>query len=475
MTIGILGGGIAGLSIAYYLKKSGINDPISIIELNDYSGGWVHSYVDKKTNVITELGPRTIRGSGDAAYNTISLIKELGIYNLVKPISTDAGSRYIYVNGRVHKLPNGFFQALFTVNPPFTHSWSYYILREIFLAKNSTSNDFDGDESSYSFFCRRFGKEFADYLISSLLCGICGGDAKSITIKLMFGKLYEAERKHGKVILGLLKESWSNHLKGANVPSPIEKSPAIYYLEGGLQQLARALHLRNENFGTNIQLKTKCTELHFHDKGATVLLSNGQLLECSHVISALPSHTLASILKEKNDYSSLISLLKSIPTVSIVTANLSYKNPDVLQKYKGFGVLTPPQENISLLGITFDSCLYGLQDQVDLTVMMGGHSYQKYFGSDTTLVTEDNLTKTAIEHVQRVLDIQEMPYKYSARVLKNCIPQYTLGHYDRIAKIQNYISNKQLPLTLVGSSYHGISINDVIFASLKASKTFLKR
>lgn len=485
MTIAILGGGLAGLSAAYYLKREGINQPIHIIEANDYTGGWIQSFKDEKTNVITELGPRTIRGRGKTANNTFSLIKELGIDGLVRNVGNKASDRYIYAKGDIHQLPINVWKALFTTNQPFSKPWIYYLLRECFLS-NKINDKIpevqNNDESAYNFFSRRYGQEFADYLISPLLCGVCGGNAKHISVKFMFDALYEAERKHGSVGLGLLKEkliSYWNHKKVKKIESTniVNSPPSVYFLEGGLKRLIYALHIANESQGIKMNLNTQCTKLHFDNNkyGAKIEFSNGQQLECSHVISALPVHKLASLFSVTPQHSTLTQLLNTIPMVSIVTVNLSYDNPNLMGSYKGFGVLASPFEQLSLLGIIFNNYIYDYRDHINLTVMMGGYGFKDHFVNNSKCLSEEKLTCIAINHVKRVLNIQKTPNVHKTSILHDCIPQYTIGHYERVSKIHEYISNKSLPLTLVGSSYNGISINDVIYSSMTAMRKLSRR
>lgn len=486
MTIAILGGGLAGLSAAYYLKREGIkkDQPIHIIEANDHTGGWIQSWRDEKTNVLTELGPRTIRGRGSSANNTYNLIKDLGIEGLVRNVGTDSSARYIYAKKNIHQLPMSVWKALFTVNQPFEKPWIYYLLRECLSSVNHSvkiPEEHGNDESAYNFFCRTFGQEFADYLISPLLCGVSGGNAKQMSVKFMFGALYEAERKHGSVGLGLFKEAlsslWNREKVNKTGRNKTDKPPpSIYYLEGGLQRLIYALQIENESKGIHINLNTQCTELHFHDNGngAKVVFSDGRELECTHVISALPADKLASLFCVKPQHSTLTQLLTSIPMVSIATVNLSYNDPSIMGSYKGFGVLASPLEQLSLLGIIFNNYIYGQRDSVNLTVMMGGYGFEKHFVNNSKCLSDDKLTHIAIDHVKRVLNIQSTPNSHNTRVLHKCIPQYTVGHYERVATIQDYITKKRLPLTLVGSSYAGISINDVIFASMTAMRKLCK-
>lgn len=484
MTIAILGGGLAGLSAGYYLKQGGTknNQSVQIFEANGQAGGWIQSSIDKKTNVVTELGPRTIRGRGKSANNTYNLIKDLGIEELVCNVGIDATARYIYAKGNIHQLPMSVWKALFTVNQPFTKPWIYYVLRECFSSYNSGVKAPEStikDESAYGFFCRTYGQEFADYLISPLLCGVSGGNAKHMSVKFMFNALYEAERKYGSVGIGLLKEALNSIWNRKSLLKPddnanVKHLPSVYYLKGGLQRLIYALQIENESQGVHLNLNTQCTGLHFHSSGAKILFSDGQELECSHIVSALPAHKLASLFCAPPQHSTLTQLLTSIPMVSIATVNLLYDDPNVMGPYKGFGVLASPQEKLSLLGIIFNNYLYGHNDHVDLTVMMGGYGFQKHLVRNSKCLSEEELSLIAMDHVKRVLNIQSTPNSHSTRVLHDCIPQYTVGHYERVTKIQEYITSKHLPLTVIGSSYTGISINDVIYASMKAMRKLSK-
>lgn len=100
-----------------------------------------------------------------------------------------------------------------------------------------------------------------------------------------------------------------------------------------------------------------------------------------------------------------------------------------------------------------------------LTVMMGGAWYQKYFGE---CPTEEYLLSVATNQVRTILNINEKPIEFDVAILKDCIPQHIVGHSERLQRIQNYISSKKLPLTLCGSSFEGVGLNDVILSAKKA-------
>ena len=97
--------------------------------------------------------------------------------------------------------------------------------------------------------------------------------------------------------------------------------------------------------------------------------------------------------------------------------------------------------------------------------MMGGAWYEKYFGACST---QEHLLSVALNQVKSILNIKEEPIASNVAILKDCIPQYLVGHNERLQKIKNYISEHKLPLYLCGASYDGVGVNDVIFSAKKA-------
>ena len=176
----VLGGGIGGLSVAYYLLKSGLKN-VTLIEASSRLGGWIKTTRTSK-GFIFEHGPRTVRPRGLAGKNTLQLIEELGLDNKVLPISFDhpaAKNRLIYVNKSLHTLPSNFF-SFFTPQPPFSKPLISAIFHDLQMPKKEAK-----DESIYDFAERRLGKEIAEYAVSPLICGVCAGDAKEISVKFL--------------------------------------------------------------------------------------------------------------------------------------------------------------------------------------------------------------------------------------------------------------------------------------------------
>lgn len=100
-----------------------------------------------------------------------------------------------------------------------------------------------------------------------------------------------------------------------------------------------------------------------------------------------------------------------------------------------------------------------------LTVMMGGAWFDKYFDANAS---EEHFLSIAVSQIKDILHVEKDPVEHNVAVLKDCIPQYIVGHNQRLQRIENYISAHKIPLALCGSSYQGVGLNDVILSAKQA-------
>ncbi|XP_052866525.1 protoporphyrinogen oxidase [Anopheles cruzii] len=471
---GILGAGISGLSAAHYLvRKTAAALPLTIYEASDRVGGWIRSEPFIDQGYVFEAGPRTIRPKGPAAANTLELIEDLGLADQVYSINsnhTAARNRMIYAKGQLNLLPSSIGGLLKTV-PPFTKPLYFAAFHDLLAGRSKEALQ---DESMYSFVERRFGKEIADYAISSMLCGICAGNAKEISVKFLMKELFEREQRHGGVIKGLLVEALRNRSKskpqrdsaaGTQSGKLAQRAKAenwsIYSIRGGLQTLPDTLAKDLQCKGVSIVTGTKFEEMVF-DRDRIMLRVDGKEQLLQHVVSSIPSYKLAKHVETQHPQ--LSAALRSIPFVDVCVVNLQYRRTDLL-KQDGFGLLVPPIENLPILGVIFDSCCFDMVDNTVLTVMMGGAWFEQWFGKNPS---EEQLLEVALANVDKILHIGQRPDAYKVNLLRRCIPQYTVGHQERVKAARDYIDQHRLPIVLCGASYDGVGVNDVILSARKS-------
>ncbi|XP_024059953.1 protoporphyrinogen oxidase isoform X3 [Terrapene carolina triunguis] len=393
-------------------------------------------------------------------------VSELGLDADVLPVPGDhpaSKNRYLYVSGALHRLPSGIGGVLRTV-PPFTRPLLWSGLRELVAPRGTQP-----DETMHSFVSRRFGKELADIAIDSLCRGVFAGDCRALSVRSCFPALFEAERRRRSVILGMALGGG----KGPALDSALSRRArderwSQWSLRAGMETLSEAL----QDF-----LRQRGVEMHCHARLRSlertaaqcwqITLEDGSV-RADHVISAIPARALAVLLPGWAE--PLAQELRSIEAVSVGVVNLQYNGATL--PITGFGHLVPSFEDSSLLGIVYDSVAFPEQNgtrgpSVRLTVMLGGAWFEQGFGDPDTVPLAVLLSR-AKEAVRAHLGIVAEPSRTIVKVLKACIPQYTLGHWQRTETISRYLEQERLPLSLIGASYQGVSVNDCIYSAKTA-------
>ncbi|XP_076310294.1 protoporphyrinogen oxidase isoform X1 [Tachypleus tridentatus] len=356
----VLGGGISGLSCAYYLSTIARQymKKIILIESGTALGGWIRTtrYPD---GTIFEHGPRSMRPVGKAGYNALTLANELGLSSAVLPVIKShpaAQKRLILVSNQLHTLPSG-PSHLFRKVPPFSKPFIWYLLRDLIARKKKVE-----DESIHDFAIRRFGKEIAEYILDPVCRGIVAGDSREISVRSLFGNLFQGEQEHGSVVKGQLKQMKESKLEDLLHSDLVIKSKsqgwAMWTLRNGLQSLPEAIakHLENDDL-VQILTNAPCKRINFEGGKAVVMFGESHLL-VNHVFSSIPSRTLSRLLSAS--YPTLAQNLSSIQAVHVAVVNLEFKGK-VLQN-EGFGFLVPSSQKSNVLGIIFDSCCFPEHD-----------------------------------------------------------------------------------------------------------------
>ena len=353
----ILGGGISGLSLLWYLRQRPGYD-VTLLEKSSRVGGWICSL--KKKGFLFERGPHSCRSKGQGKA-TLQLLEELGLQSQVVQGNPAAQQRYLYLNGCLQKVPSNLLSLLFS---PLTRP----ILPKLFKEWKILSGQ-EEDESIDDFFARRFGIEAVETFLDPLVTGIYAGDIHQLSAKSCFPQLFQWEREYGSILKGAL---FNRFVKKEEVLSPFVKqmhNSSLFSFKEGMETLPKALakHLKK-----HILTNHEVTELRFYPTGIEVQLMNGQVLWADQVYSSLPAQALSPLIRTHHKKAG--ELLDSIPTASVAVVSLGYKRK--LLPREGFGYLIPSKERQDILGMIWDSCVFSEQnssaEETRLTVMIGG-------------------------------------------------------------------------------------------------------
>ncbi len=404
----IIGGGVTGLAAAWYLRG---RFDLLLFEKEQRLGGWIQT--EKKGGFLFEKGPRSLRPG-----MALELAAELGLENEIIYADKAARKRFLYAGGKLKNASSFLWRAL----PGLMTEW---------MREKSR-----GDESVKTFISRRFGRYAAEMLMDPLISGIYAGDSELLSFKSCFPGLYEMEQKYGSITKGLLFRSKSS-------------AKGIYTFKNGLETLVRALE---ENVSAKIHLSTPAQKIAVY-KDHIRVLANGLWWRADHVILALPQRQLSRLMDEHDP--ELARLLNEIQSVSVAVVNVGYKEP--VLSLKGFGYLIPSQEKEPVLGVVWDSSAFPQQNsspqETRLTVMIGG-------------VRMGNGSKDfigiALKALDKHLGIKRLPDFAACRLAKKAIPQYTVGHDERLYKIKKRLSTLTGRIHFLGNSFCGVSVNDCI-------------
>ncbi len=436
----ILGGGISGLSLAWYLRQREPEARITLIERTGRLGGKIETI--HQANSQFELGPRGCRPKGNGL-ELLKLIESLDIKEEVSLSDPKATKRYIYHNSKLRPLPNGPLSFIFS-------SLTRGVLAAIARERNVPPSK-EEDESIYDFFSRRFSSYVADTLIDPMVLGIYAGNCKNLSIKSCFPKIHQFEQEHGSVIRGMFsKKPFTEEL--SPWAQQMSKAPLLSF-KGGMQILTESLA---KNIDAEVLLNTPVLEIRSYENHAEVQLE-GSTLTVDHIYSTLPARAMAQIIPR--EHLSLKNELSSIPEQSMTCVSFTYDKP-VLSK-KGFGYLVPSDEQADILGVFFDSAVFPEQNshqgQTRLSVMLGEQA--PFCQADCLSIAENALKKD--------LKISSPANAHYWHRVPSAIPQYNVGHQKKADRIESLITAELSNVTLLGTSLYGVAVNDCIARAKK--------
>ncbi|EMR09419.1 protoporphyrinogen oxidase [Pneumocystis murina B123] len=470
-SIGIIGGGISGLSTAWYLSRLfSPSTKITILESSNRLGGLLNTKrIDSSHGTIYfEEGPRSLKPTGISGYITLDMIKKLGLIDemiLVPKNSPVIKNKYIYFQNQLNALPTSLLSAFISKTPIF-RSFLWAIISEPF---KPIRNKNISDETISSFVSRRFNTSISENLVSAFIHGIYAGDIDDLSIKSTFPHLWNYEELYGSVLKGILFNGISLNKNEENIKSTIEKDSKdiikktkntyIYSFKNGLGTLSSAIskNLFTRN-NVHIYFNSEVQSLEFNN--IFKIKTNTSEFHFDHLISALPIQVLTKLLDPFK------KLTRSFSSTTILVVNLFFDNPNLLP-FQAFGYLIPrsvsKEENPEqALGVIFDSNSFPELDTykgTKMTVMIGG-SFWKH---KAIFPKESEFIKLARNVILRHLRIKDTPVIVNYKLQKNSIPQYNLGHHQDLKNIHNYVYNTYKGnLSLVGNFYGGIGVNDCI-------------
>jgi oxygen-dependent protoporphyrinogen oxidase len=445
----VVGAGISGLVCAYALHKAGVD--AQVLEASPRAGGVIASEV--RDGFLLELGPQSF--SGTAVLR--SLCKELGIEDQF--VQAPAGApRYVLIDGVLRAVPLN--PAAMLTSSLLSAKTKWRIARDAF----GTTHAPEQDESIAAFARRKFGEEPLDRLVAPFVSGIYAGDPERISLRAAFPQVYEAEKSAGSIIRGMIRAAKTRE-------GPRERSTLLSFRNGN-ETLVRALaqkmgsHLRLEAEVLGITVRRDAESVRFEVRIREA--GSDRMVVAERLVLATPANVAGALLRDVN--AAFEPVLGGIEYAPVAVVSLGYRRQDVGHSLDGFGFLVPRSSGLRVLGSVWNSSLFPQRapaGHVLLTSFVGGAT-----DPGAAKLSSDELAALAHREVAPILPIRAAPVFSHAQVYRRALPQYNLGHGERLMALER-LSGDLPALSLVGNYFRGPAIGNCVELGMAAAETLL--
>jgi len=451
MKLTIVGGGIAGLSAAYYAQKNIPNAHITLIESSSQWGGKI------STNRVTfDNGQFIIEGGPDTFLASkpwgIALCKELGLGERLHGTNPNKKNTYVLNKGRLLPLPEGLAMMIPSDVPSIlrSHLISWAGKTRMGLDFLLPAKSVNGDESLGAFVSRRLGREAYENLIEPLMSGIYAGDGDQLSLASTFPYLRELEIKYGSLAHGALEMRKKSNGKAVQGSRSAFLTPTT-----GLAEIVEAL-VESLKSKVDLRLNTRVTSITRNtERGTWNLTLDTGSLDTDAIILATPAFISGGLLASFDP--ELGSTLMSIPYASTATVSLAYRLSELPRELDGYGYVIPRREGRKALACTWTSTKFphrAPEGYALIRVFVGRA------GQDIPW-DEGELLEMAKEEMKLTLGITAEPLLSRVFMWDKAMPQYNLGHPEILKRIDAALENHP-SLALAGNGYRGIGIPDCI-------------
>ena len=522
MNVTIVGGGLTGLTAAYYLGHAKPDWNITLYEQAPRFGGKIQT--QRVDDFVVELGPDSYLGRKT---EMTDLIYDLGLGDTL--VSNETGQAFVYDKGSIHPIPGGSIMGIPTEMMPFVKatliSWPGKLRAGLDYFKKPYQLDKNGDVSIGHFFKYHLGQEMMDKLIEPLLAGIYGGDIYKISLLSTFPHFIQVEQKYGNMVKGMMaakmghsKAGVTKAAKGAVAEGDVPRagkgtmtdrqfesheakatkahadmasrkgtaaqSGMFRQLTGGLESVITAIV---EAMPSNVSLHTSAlvSDIRYTD-GQYVLdivkqdfedcNCNGQLIshECSDVESSLVKETTGNSVTAHTDQVIICTppatynqwfkddegfdFLRSMEQSSCAIAIMAFDKATFNGDLKGSGLLITRNTDTPLTACTILNQKWPQTTPDDKIIL------RVFIGKPGNDVVEhlndEELSELAVKEIQRIMNFSTRPEWVRINRLIHCMPQYNVGHRAGITAVREHVAENYPNLHLIGTPFDGIGIPD---------------
>ncbi len=468
----VIGAGISGLAAAHRLVEQSRSQHLAVdvlvVEAGHRAGGSVTSR--RQQGFLIEGGPDAFISEKPWA---LDLCRRLGLVRHLTATNPEHRRSFIVRQGRLLPVPEGFYLLAparlwpFLTTPVFSWAGKLRMMCELALPCGPAV----ADESLAAFVLRRFGREALDRMAQPMVSGIYGADPEVLSLRATMPRFLDLERRYRSVTRGLWIETRQRRAAASDRQASGPRYSLFVTLDDGLQVLVNALVDRLP--GGSVRYGAPVESVQRVNDGSSarwrVVLRSGEMIDADGVCVALPSYRAATLLRGLDP--ELAQQLSAVRYTSVAVVNLAYRRVDIRHPLNGFGFVVPSAERRPILGCTFSSVKFpgrAPEGSVLLRAFLGGEMQEDIYAMEDAAL---------LDRVQRelamLLGIGAPPLWMTLDRHPAAIPQFRVGHLDRVAAIEQQLSSWP-GLALVGNGYRGLGIPDCIHGGEQAADRLLQ-
>lgn len=482
--VAVIGGGITGLSAAFYLQNLAPEFDFVLFEASNRLGGVIQTV--REEDSLIELGADNF---ATLIPDALQLSRDIGLESTLIHPNAEHRFAQIVARGRVHPIPNGF--SLMQPTQPWAVlqspvlSWPgrLRLLKEYFVPARREASD----ESLEAFATRRLGKEAYERLVEPIIGGIFTAQGSTLSMQAALPQFVEMEAKHGGLIRAALAK---RNEKSAATQSAKQASGARYDqfvthpngMSAWIAAVADKLPAEKIRLGSRVVALAPTPNHLFEGKAASSgqtpthrwivttgksTISGPDIIEetlFDAVIVTTPADPAANLLRPI--HSVIADQLQQIPYADSAVIAMLVDRAEIDPKLFCFGIVVPQVEKLDTLAVSFTSEKYPgrtAHDKVLLRVFMGGA-----VRPDLMQESDERLFERGWNDVQRLLKLTKPPSRYRVVRWNQAMPQYLVGHLDRLAIIEKELRSTPT-LALAGNGYRGVGIPQCVRSARQAA------
>ncbi|GAA0300967.1 oxygen-dependent protoporphyrinogen oxidase [Gracilibacillus halotolerans] len=441
----IVGGGIAGLTTAFYLNKAisenQLDVEVKLLEASDRFGGKINTI--KKSGFTIERGPDSFLIRKPSAER---LARHVGLGE--KLVKNGTGKSYVLKGDKLYPMPQGSFMGIpidleaFFASDLLSDEGKARVKQELTMEKSEPM----ADQSLGKFFKRHFGEELVENLIEPLLSGIYAGDLDELSLMATFPNFYQLEQKYGSLIKGL-----QDTLPPSNPNA--KKESKFFSIEGGLEALVNAITsaIQPEILKKNVAVE----HIEYTQDGYRLNVTNGEVYEADAVLFATPYNVTKTLLAP------YLSLPGEMKATSVANVAMAFDLDQIKDELDGTGFVVSRNSDYRIT-----ACTWTHKKWPETTVPENKALLRCYVGrpGDEEIIhySDEELEEFVLNDLNKVMKIEGKPLFSVVSRWEDGMPQYSIGHQEFVGELEEQLATKLPGVFVAGSSYRGIGIPDCI-------------